>query len=334
MDLFGKKRQKLLDEIDQCKRAEKYYEALRLCDEILKDDPNDYDTLKHKVRSLQGIEKYEKKLEHLVELYEDELKCLTELHEQELKRPARTMFEGLAHAATKQYIEDVLIKLGDTLFALGRYDESLARYKERSDISKIVETLSKLGRHDELMVFYDEKLKASPQSIEILRLKAELLNKLGMHDEAVACYEKIASSHVLSAAEHGIRGDALFMLGRYEEAIPFYEKAGLVKNTMTCCDKVLEINPNNTYVLHRKIYILRGRKLYDRVITVCDDILKIDPKDVDALYNKGFAFDKLGKHKDAITWYDKVLKIDPKHVNALNNRGVAILRVGTMPRGF
>jgi tetratricopeptide (TPR) repeat protein len=111
------------------------------------------------------------------------------------------------------------------------------------------------------------------------------------------------------------KGNSLFTEGRYEEAIQYY-------------DKVLEIEPNDVYVLYNKGNAFYSLGNYTEAIQYFDKALEIEPRLVEALTNKGLALADLGKYQEAIQYYDKALEIEPRLVEALTNKGLALIYLG------
>jgi tetratricopeptide (TPR) repeat protein len=111
------------------------------------------------------------------------------------------------------------------------------------------------------------------------------------------------------------KGNSLFTEGRYEEAIQYY-------------DKVLEIEPNDVYVLYNKGNAFYSLGNYTEAIQYFDKALEIEPRLVEALTNKGLALADLGKYQEAIQYVDKALEIEPRMVEALTNKGAALAKLG------
>ena len=86
------------------------------------------------------------------------------------------------------------------------------------------------------------------------------------------------------------KGVFLFNQNRYNDAIAAF-------------DRVLAVEPNNTYALNQKGLALFTVGRTDEASKVFDKALAIDPKNVHALTNKGLALGALGKYNESLIYY-------------------------------
>jgi tetratricopeptide (TPR) repeat protein len=118
-----------------------------------------------------------------------------------------------------------------------------------------------------------------------------------------------------------MKGYALYNLQRYDESI-------------TCYDKVLEINPNYANAWYNKGISLDSLEKYEEAIKAYDKAIEIDPKNIYAWHNKGNAFYNLGKYDEAINCYDRLLEIDPNYADAWLRKGTALTHLEKYNEGI
>ncbi len=69
---------------------------------------------------------------------------------------------------------------------------------------------------------------------------------------------------------------------------------------------------------------LRDNKQYAEAIEVCDRVLRLDPNNSYAYNNKGWALNELGRYKEGFAAYNTALRLDPNNSIAQNNKKIAI----------
>ncbi|HEY0579754.1 MAG TPA: tetratricopeptide repeat protein, partial [Candidatus Nitrosocosmicus sp.] len=120
--------------------------------------------------------------------------------------------------------------------------------------------------------------------------------------------------------------------------IPFYKKIqdnpktdftqSINKNKdidMECCNKALEINPQNADAYYNKAQALSTIEKYAEAIEYYDKALEINPQNADICYNnKGLSLYYLGNNDEAIECYDKALEINPQNADAYYNKAQAL----------
>jgi tetratricopeptide (TPR) repeat protein len=62
---------------------------------------------------------------------------------------------------------------------------------------------------------------------------------------------------------------------------------------------------------------------YDETIKCCEKAIEIDPDYFYAWYGKGLALHSLNKYDEAINCYNKIIENDPDHIDAWFNRKLA-----------
>jgi len=126
---------------------------------------------------------------------------------------------------------------------------------------------------------------------------------------------KLPESKDLETEEWNNKGVSLNNLGRYAEAI-------------NCCDKALEINPQDADALVNKGFSLERLGRFEQAIKCLNEALKINPQHEKAWSNKGVSLCSLGLFDEAIRCYDKALEINPKLADAWSNKGAILANSG------
>jgi len=103
---------------------------------------------------------------------------------------------------------------------------------------------------------------------------------------------------------------------------------GKFGDSITCFDKVLEFNPEDTDALTNKGQALYGLKKFKESVDCFDKVLAVNRQDTDALNNKGNAMCHMGDYKAALKCYEGVLLLDPSHQQALKNRNIGLRAQG------
>ena len=114
---------------------------------------------------------------------------------------------------------------------------------------------------------------------------------------------------------HYFKGGCLLRGGKFNEAI-------------SCFDKALAINPNDTNAL-----LDRGATLFfnlsksEEAMLDFQRLLSINPNDIDAWVHKGMLHYALGEYSEAVDCYDHALKIDSNMGEIWYSKGEALLRI-------
>ena len=111
------------------------------------------------------------------------------------------------------------------------------------------------------------------------------------------------------------KGFSLNSLGRYDEAID-------------CCNKALEIDPQEANAWYNKGCSLGSLGRYDEAIDCYNKALDIYPRDAHTWGIKGIHLNTLGRYDDAIDCYNKALEINLRDANAWINKGVSLRSLG------
>jgi tetratricopeptide (TPR) repeat protein len=325
---------KWLDTGDTFLRKERFKEAVKCYDEVLKIDPQNFNAWHNKGRAL-----------HVVGRLEDALKCYNEALKIDpfdiivLCNKGFVLYEiGRFEETVKCYNEvlridpknqNALENKNDAIEKLKSLNESLkpmynSKPNEKIKITKqknAQEWLSKgisLYRSEKIedaIKCYDEALKIDPQDVYARKNKDIALDILRKFKESIKSYDKALKINPKNAEAWKKKGSTYKNIGRLEEAIK-------------CFDEALKIDPTDARVWNSKGFNLSTLERFEDAIKCYDEALKMDPEYICALNNKANDLDSLGQFEKAIECYDALLRKDPKDTIILTNKGSALDNLG------
>jgi tetratricopeptide (TPR) repeat protein len=84
-----------------------------------------------------------------------------------------------------------------------------------------------------------------------------------------------------------------------------------------------------------KVLIYKGmdkvrQGLYDEAIEIYDRVLSMNPENTYAWNNRGVALFSAGRSEESLECYDRSIEIDPENLDALRNRGYVLRFMGRM----
>ena len=114
------------------------------------------------------------------------------------------------------------------------------------------------------------------------------------------------------------KGDGLFKNKKIEEAIPCFENAikslEQLENQNSRAGDENEFSDgfiaSTTIKLERCLF---AAKRYEESIVCCDKVIQMNPEDFVGWANKGECLDKLSKYPESISCYEKALEKDPNN---------------------
>jgi tetratricopeptide (TPR) repeat protein len=184
-----------------------------------------------------------------------------------------------------------------------------------ADLIKKGDHLVGLDRFDEAVTAYDEAIGLNPNDANAWRSKGWVLMRLGRDAEALQCYDKALEIDPRSAEAWYRKGLCLRFRGRDAEAL-------------TAFDEATKLNPKLDWAWGCKGEALVRLGRFDEALTAFDEFTKVSPNDANAWRIKGEALVKRGRHAEAIVCYDKLLEIYPRggsgYEEAWTNKGDAL----------
>ncbi|KWE54668.1 tetratricopeptide repeat protein [Burkholderia sp. MSMB2157WGS] len=231
--------------------------------------------------------------------------------------------EALEHfaAALRTTPDDVqtLVRRGNTLLGLRRYDDALASFDRALAVSPLVldalcnrgSALRALRRFDEALDTYDRALMVDPRSFESWFNRGLVLRELQRPADALQCFERANAIRPGVTAILAERGRTLIDLDRPGEALDAFNEA-------------IAADPARIDVLYNSAVALERLGRADEALARCERVLAFDPDHVRAHASRGNALLQLERHDDALAAYARALALDPHSVETLCNRGTAL----------
>jgi len=172
--------------------------------------------------------------------------------------------------------------------------------------------LHALKRHAEALTSFDAALSFKPDDAECWNNRASVLLELNRPADALAALEKAAALKANYAAAWSNRGVALQRLKRHADALDSFGKA-------------LAIEPDNFAVLSNRGCTLLELRSYREALQDFDRALAVKPGYLDALINRGLALMALKDSEGALASYGLALQAVPGSTDALFNRANALM---------
>ena len=266
-------------------------EAARLCREILRGNPKDFNAL-----YLLGFVQSE------LGRFEEAERLIGEAIKINPRSP-----DALYNRAL---ILQNLSRYGD---ALSCYEQSLAIQPQFLDalINRGI-VLHALKRHVEALASFDAALSLKPDDAECWNNRSSVLLELNRTADALAGLDKALTLNANYISALSNRGVALQRLKRHADALDSFGKA-------------LAIEPRNFTVLSNRGTTLLELRRYREALQDFDRALAIKPGYSEALINRGLALMALKDSERALMSYDLALKARPGSTDALFNRANAFL---------
>src|SRR5438094_40751 len=242
---------------------------------------------------------------------------------------ARELAEAVAayQAATvaDQADADAWTGLGDSLYALERYEEAVEAYDRAIAADPDNEeawnnkgfTFFMLGIHDEALACYEKALAINPTYKQAWYNKGYTFHGINRLEEAVAAYQKAIELDRGDEVLWNNLGNALYNLGRYDEPIPYFERG-------------LEVNPEYEIAWNNIGNALNKMGRHAESLKYHDKSLEIKPDFDYALYAKGHALDNLGRHEEGLELIGQSLELNPNYDHAWMAKAEALHRLGRL----
>lgn len=257
-----------------------------VCEEILKIEPDHFDTL-----NLLG----------LIAGQTNDLKRAVELFD-------RAIAANPNHAPTYCNRGYALQESRQLEAALASYDRALAihaayalAHNNRGNVLRL------LGRLEEALASFDRAVAISPAFVQPHYNRGLVLVEFQRLEEALASYNQAIALKRDYADAYSQRAVVLYLLKQFESAVASYDQA-------------LAINPADSAGWMVRGNILKEAKQLDAALASYDRAIAVDPGNADAYLNRGTAFYEQRKFDAAIADYNRAVAISPNFAAAYYNR--------------
>lgn len=209
---------------------------------------------------------------------------------------------------------------------------------EKEDISSVDwhkkgRSLDTLGKFHEAIDCFNKGLNIDVKNADLWLYKGDSLMSIGKYQDAIDCYDKVLEINSIKCESAKI---ALTRKARV------YKKLNNHKLTMTCFDKMIEIDPNDGSVWYDKAELFLRIGNHKEAISCYDRSIEITAMDTEScelgLYSmrcedKAKALNDIGKYQEAITYYNKAIENNPFPQAAWFHKGVALINAGKKEEG-
>ena len=303
-----------LSDATQAVKENRFEEALNLLNVILKENPDNIDSLylaAVSTRYLKQFDQSKKHLENLLSNAPDMGRAYQELGH--LSRDKGDYEKAVIHYRQACELNPALIASWNFLYkyfvdnqnqpAADHALEQIEKLKSLPGSLLYIDQILNEGRLGLAESKCRAFLKKNPTHTYAMSLLAEIANRLGYFDDAEFLLEK--------AVEFEPKDGAL----RMKYAAILRKKQKFTK-TMEQVDILCDQYPDNLSYRAQKASETMQNGDHQKAIDILDDILKKNPYNFSSLTSRGHAQKTLGKTNEAINSYQSAYKIKPDHGEA------------------
>jgi predicted O-linked N-acetylglucosamine transferase (SPINDLY family) len=268
-------------------------EATSICQEILKRQPNDIDSLIL--------------LAELVVKKEDAGQAIGLYSKVIALRPD--------HALAYYKRGNLLQKSERMEAALASYDQALALnpgYANAFCNRGVV--LGRLNRLDEAWASYNQAIALNPDDALACFNRGVVLRELERSEEALASYDQAIAIRPNYAEAYCNRGILLQVLKQWDAALASYNQC-------------IEIDSGFSQAYFNRGTLLKQRGRSDAALASYDQAIEINPNYADAYCNRGLLLANLKRWDAAFASFDRAIALKPDFVEVYGNRAEALLQL-------
>jgi tetratricopeptide (TPR) repeat protein len=220
----------LLKRANALHEAEKYEDALELCNAALAISPSDPDALLLRGNSLFELNRHDEAIDTFDKLLQLESGNFSYSHNK-----ARSL--------------SMVGKWRDALKILDNFDHhDFMNIKQRMTfLQSKINILIAAGKNEESLKYTDEILSIEPDNISALYDKGAALNHLGSHEEAINLFDKV------------LQADPSYTYALLEK-INALEALKMTQKALELCDYVLALDASNDFAIEKKKRLLKNSK--------------------------------------------------------------------------
>ena len=315
-------------------RAGRFAEAERICDQVLRQSPADFDAL-----HLLGVIAHQ-----------------TGRHVRAVELLGRAIGLRNHSAAAHVSFGAALRDIGRIADAVASFDQAIALEPSYVDAytSRGI-ALGRLQRNDEALTSFDRALALRPAAAELHNNRGNMLRRLRRFADALASFERAIALQPLFAMAYNNRGLVLQDLQRYEEAASSYQRAlelqpnyadvhnniGVLKYELNqpaaaleSWRRALELRPRIDGVHGNLSNALRDLERPEEALAESELGMNEDPGSAVNHCNRGNALFDLGRFAEAIASYDRAIELDARYALAQFNKGLCLLLNGEFAQGL
>jgi len=168
---------------------------------------------------------------------------------------------------------------------------------------------------------FDKAIQIKPDYAEAYNNRGNAFRDFNKLNEAIESYDKAIQIKPDYADAYYNRGNAFRDFNKLNEAIESYDKA-------------IQIKPDYMEAYNNRGTSLKDFNKLNEAIENFNKAIQIKPDSYEAYYNRGTTFLELKKIEPAIESFDKAIQIKPDYVEAHYNRGKAFLEFNKLDDVF
>ena len=224
---------------------------------------------------------------------------------------------------------DAYFNLGNAFIDTNQVENAIVCYQNALRLNaNILEAYVNLGNAlmtkgeiDSAILLYQKAIILNPQLIDLYDSLGSALKKRGKFDEAISWYQKALQIVPNSSKLYCALGDIFQEKGQFDEAISWYQKA-------------LRIDSSSPDIFNSFGIVFHKKQKYDDAIIYYKKALQLNPSFTVAYCNIAKALYKKGELHEAIAYFQKTLQFEPNLVDAHWNLSIALLAAGNYREGW
>ncbi|MBL1411104.1 tetratricopeptide repeat protein [Sphingobacterium faecale] len=214
--------------------------------------------------------------------------------------------------------------------------------KPQSSWIKEAESLFKVGRFEESLSLLEKELEINSNNWEVLNFKSSCLMKLNLLPEAKLHIEKSLKIDDSKGESWGFMGTYYLLNNQNEEAQKCFSQTEKLEGTelsfaqlayfyyiiekydeaILYAQKALSINSINESALNTKGLLLIIDKKYELAIETFNTLIKVNSANSMYYSNIGYAYLSDGNNCEAKAPLEKAISLDPNNAHAFNNLAI------------
>lgn len=215
-----------------------------------------------------------------------------------------------------------LLKQGNTLMALQRYDEAIASLDQALKLKPDYadawlekgHALAQLQRYPQALDAYDEALKLNFDHAEAWYRRAIILNKMNRYQDAIAALNKTLDLQPEFTEAWSEKAYALTQLQHYEEALEIY-------------NRILKFQQNSASYWFHRAQLLNRLHRYPDGLAALENAIELKPDYPEALVERAKTFGKMQRYEDALSALDQSLATTSELPVAWGERGSLLVEL-------
>lgn len=172
-----------------------------------------------------------------------------------------------------------------------------------------------LGRFEESLAAYWNAIALAPDYTSAWINMGAVLGELDRPEEALAACERATDLEPDNSSAWNNKGMGLGNLGRFDKALPAFERA-------------TDLNPHNAYAWNNKGHALHKLARHEESLIACERAIALDSGYAHVWCNKGNVLFCLGRLEEALTAYEHTITLDPENAYAFSGKGNVHLEQG------